>query len=89
MQVLPKSAGRALARVLVMLLGVYLVMCGYLYFKQHEFIFLPDKKVENTPKDFGCAYEELTIASQGKQMQAWRLNANPANGSKVCGRSLL
>jgi pimeloyl-ACP methyl ester carboxylesterase len=89
MQILPKSGGKALARILVVLVGVYVVLCVYLYFKQHEFIFLPDKKVENTPKDYGCAFEEQTIESQGKKMQAWRLPANPESVAKTGGRSLL
>lgn len=89
MQPLPGSGGRALARVLIVLLGSYLALCVYLYARQDRFIFLPIRAVENTPKDFGCEYSESTLVSEGRKIQVWRLPAQSENVAKVGGRSLL
>jgi len=89
MQLLPTSGGRALARVLIVFLGVYLALCIYLYAQQERFIFLPIRAVENTPRDFGCEYSESVLYSQGKKIIAWHLPGNPQTAPKVGGRSLL
>lgn len=42
--------------------ALYLGACAYFYFCQRQFLFNPDLVVTATPKEFGCAFEEVKIS---------------------------
>src|SRR3954465_9247358 len=67
---------RVLKFVLIPVVGIYLLLCVGLYLHQTKFIFIPQREVENTPRDFGCAFEDVQFAVDGKQLRGWWLANN-------------
>src|SRR4051812_20882620 len=53
--------------------SIYLLLCVALYLHQSKFIFIPQREVEFTPRDFGCEFEDIQFASaDGKsQLHGW------------------
>jgi uncharacterized protein len=62
--------------------GVYVVLCGYLYFKQGSFVFHPDRDMGATPKQLRLAFENLTLTTaDGVKIGAWYIPADQAAGT--------
>src|SRR4051794_22256275 len=75
---------RVLKFVLIPVVGIYLLLCVGLYLHQTKFIFIPQREVENTPRDFGCAFEDVQFAAvDGKQLRGWWLAANDSNADSA------
>ena len=66
-------------RVFTVLVAAYVFACGFLFFRQEQMIYVPQREVENTPRDFGCGYGEFTISAdaRGKMLSGWWLPAGP------------
>lgn len=80
MRLLPhrSQASRSAIRIFSFAFGLYLALCFYLYVRQTYFIFIPQRQVESTPKDFGCDFAETDLSSDGSKLQAWKLPAQSA-----------
>src|SRR3954471_18428352 len=64
---------RLLKKTLVVVAGVYALLCVLLYFEQSKFIFVPQREVQFTPKDFGCEFSEIDFGPSG-QLHGWWLS---------------
>jgi pimeloyl-ACP methyl ester carboxylesterase len=62
---------RILKWTVVPIASVYLLLCVGLYLHQSKFIFIPQREVEFTPRDFGCSFEEVRFESGGKVLHGW------------------
>ncbi|HUR36390.1 MAG TPA: alpha/beta hydrolase [Terriglobales bacterium] len=68
-----------LKRILVYLAsiggGVYIILSIYLYFYQTDFIFLPQRTIISTPKDYKCSFSDVRIplAEGGGTLHGWWL----------------
>ena len=69
--------------------GVYLVLSFYLYARQTDFIFFPQREIVSTPMDDGCAYEDVRISVNGGNLHGWWLPAPADARSPMAGRTLL
>ncbi|MCU1285304.1 MAG: phospholipase, partial [Acidobacteriales bacterium] len=69
---------RILKFALISIATIYLLLCVALYLHQTKFIFIPQREVENTPRDFGCDFEDVQFpATDGKsQLHGWWLPNN-------------
>jgi hypothetical protein len=76
-------------RLVLLLAGIYLLLCIALYFHQTKFIFVPQRKVEFTPRDYGCKFDDVQFQSGGKTLHGWRLPADDSIATQVGGRTLL
>jgi len=52
-----------LFRILAIIFGLYIILCGLLYFFQEKFIFFPQKLHKNYQFEFGQKFDELNIKS--------------------------
>ena len=52
---------KGLLRILKIIIGIYIVLCGLLYFYQEKLIFFPQKLDKNYQFQFGQKFEELNI----------------------------
>ncbi|MEN6384837.1 MAG: alpha/beta hydrolase [Phycisphaerales bacterium] len=60
-------------------LGVYLILCLLLYFKQSSFTFYPTKDVLETPQDINLEYEDIQLKTSDKlTLSAWYIPADNA-----------
>lgn len=96
MNFLPESGAKAFKRLVVLLASVYLGACAFLYVRQTHIIFVPQREVEFTPKEFGCEFDELHIGpstavqeveagNEPMLLDAWYLPASgpaQANGKR-------
>jgi len=92
MKVLPASNDRKRipVRLLKLLVGLYLLACVYLYFRQAHLIFLPTTEIESTPDAYGCKYEEVTISGEGYSLYGWYLQAYDAEAARQAfGKTLI
>src|SRR5437899_10558891 len=71
---------RILKWTVVPIASVYLLLCLVIYLHQSKFIFIPQREVEFTPRDFGCDFEDVRFESGGKQLHGWWIPAD-AQGS--------
>src|SRR3954470_2720714 len=78
-----------LKRALLVIVGVYLVLCVALYFEQSKFIFVPQREVQFTPKDFGCEFSDVAISEHGYTLRGWWLAADPRASSQMGSRTLI
>jgi pimeloyl-ACP methyl ester carboxylesterase len=62
---------RILKWTVIPIAGIYLLLCLVLYLHQSKFIFVPQRVVEFTPRDFGCAFEDVRFESGGKTLRGW------------------
>lgn len=53
-----------LVLIIAGLFVVYIGLCFYLYFKQDDYIFFPEKTITATPRTFGMKYEENFIKTE-------------------------
>lgn len=66
--------------LIFVLLTLLLVLNGWLYVQQPAMIFFPYAALESTPRDWGFAYEEVTLeASDGVRLHGWYI---PCTGSR-------
>lgn len=56
---------------------VYALASLRLFLTQHKKIFLVPKVGKTTPMDWGLDYDDLTLTSQGKKLQAWWIPGKP------------
>ena len=65
---MPSPLKRLLISLGTIVGGVYMVLAVYLYARQTDFIFFPQREVISTPKDDGCAYSDVRIPVSGQQL---------------------
>jgi len=58
---------KTLLTILLVILGLYIVLCGLLYFFQEKFIFFPQKLDKNYRFEFGQRCEEVYIPTNDNQ----------------------
>lgn len=80
---------QSLKRVLLALIGVYVVVCVALYFEQSRFIFFPQREVLDTPKEFGCDYQDVTFGGVVDLLHGWWLPADPKLSPQMGSRTLI
>src|SRR5437588_12660066 len=71
----------SLKRIFIALLLVYAIACAGLYFAQAHFIFFPEREITETPRDFGCSFEDVAIPEGRHTLRGWWLPGN--NGKTV------
>ncbi len=80
---------KILKSALLALIGAYIVLCVGLYFEQSRFIFVPQREVLHTPKEYGCDYQAITIGGEGETLRGWWLSADPRLSSQLGSRTLI
>lgn len=77
MKIFPESGAKALKRLLLLLASVYLGACAFLYVRQTHIIFVPQREVEFTPKEFGCAFTDVRIlvGAGAERLAGWNIPA--------------
>lgn len=72
---------RRLLKILKIVVGLYVVLCGLLYFFQEKLIFFPQKLDKNYKFEFGQKFEELNIKSNdGKLINGLLFKADSSKG---------
>lgn len=72
---------KRLLQILKIILGLYVVLCGLLYFFQEKLIFFPQKLDKNYQFQFGQKFEELNIkATDGKLLNGLLFKAESSKG---------
>jgi fermentation-respiration switch protein FrsA (DUF1100 family) len=69
--------------------SIYLLLCLVIYLHQSKFIFIPQRVVEFTPRDFGCDFEDVGFESGGKALHGWWIPADAQASALVNGDSLI
>jgi len=73
---------RTLRDVLIIVAGVYAVLCTVLYFMQAGLVFHPDPEIETTPEQIHLAFEDVTLtAGDGVRAHGWYIQAEQAVGT--------
>lgn len=80
---------RALLGPVVVAVGVYAVLCVYLYSVQTQFIFFPSRTIEFTPAVGGCSYEDVAVAVEGQKLHGWWLPAPADAKPPFAGKTLV
>lgn len=82
---------RALLGPVVVAVGVYAVLCVYLYSVQTQFIFFPSRVIEFTPAVGGCSYEDVTlpVPGEGQELHGWWLAAPADAKPPFVGKTLV
>jgi fermentation-respiration switch protein FrsA (DUF1100 family) len=68
-------------------IGLFFLLCSVvilliLYFNQDRMVYFPDKKIEQTPKDIGLAYEEIYLKTKdGTDITGWYIPAINEKGT--------
>lgn len=64
--------------------AVYLGMCAFLYLKQDEYIFFPERKITSTPLSYGVPFEECTVVTSDEvSVVCWIIPADHPKGAVV------
>ena len=72
---------KILLRILKIVLGLYIVLCGLLYLFQENLIFFPQKLDKNYKFQFGQKFEEINInANDGKKINGLLFRADSSTG---------
>ena len=72
---------KRLLQILKIIIGLYIVLCGLLYFFQEKLIFFPQKLDKNYQFQFGQKFEELNIkATDGKLLNGLLFKAESSKG---------
>lgn len=77
---------RALLRtardIVVIVLGVYGVLCAVLYFIQSGLVYYPQREIDATPDQLHLPFDDLMLAtSDGLKISAWFIPAKDARGT--------
>ena len=80
---------KILKRIFLAAVVVYLAACVALYFEQARFIFVPQREVQFTPKDFGCDFQDILIGGHEETLHGWWLSADPRLSSQTGSRTLI
>ena len=73
---------RMLSSVVVVLAASYVGICLYVFFTQARMVYYPSAEVYATPKQFGLAFEDLTLpCPSGGEINAWFVPAARARGT--------
>lgn len=80
---------RVLKRIFFAAVAIYVALCVALYFEQSRFIFVPEREVRFTPKDFGCDFHEVLIGGREDTLHGWWLSADPRTSSQNGSRTLI
>ncbi len=58
--------------IVLLLLSLYGMVCGYMYYYQEKMIFQGTREIKQTPTDFGLDYIDLTLTTSDKvKINAW------------------
>jgi pimeloyl-ACP methyl ester carboxylesterase len=77
----PETMKKILLRTLKIALGLYIILCGLLYFFQEKLIFYPQKLEKNFKFEFGQKFEEITInTTDNKKINGLLFTADTSNG---------
>jgi uncharacterized protein len=79
----------SLKRILLALLGFYVLLCIALYFEQSRLIFFPEREVLDTPKHYGCDFQDVQFGGIDGQLQGWWLSAEPRLSVRMGSRTLI
>lgn len=72
---------KTLLYITKIIIGLYIVLCGLLYFFQEKLIFFPQKLDKNYQFQFSQKFEELNIkATDGKVLNGLLFKADSSNG---------
>ncbi len=72
---------KRLLKTLIIVFGLYIVLCGLLYFSQEKLIFFPQHLDKNYTFEFGQEFEELNIkASDGKLLNGILFKTDNSKG---------
>jgi alpha-beta hydrolase superfamily lysophospholipase len=72
---------KKLLKILKIVIGLYIVLCGLLYFFQEKLIFFPQKLDKNYKFEFGHKFEELNIKlTDGKLINGLLFKADSSKG---------
>ena len=72
---------KGLLKLLKILVGLYIILCGILYFFQEKLIFFPQHLDKNYKFEFGQKFEELNIkATDGKLINGLLFKADSSKG---------
>jgi fermentation-respiration switch protein FrsA (DUF1100 family) len=78
---LPRIVKRMFLLVIVSLAIGYLLLIAYVYVKQGEMLYYPEKKIDATPYDIGLDFQDLTLRTKdGVDISAWYIPAEDARG---------
>ena len=68
-------------KILKIIIGLYIILCGLLYFFQEKLIFFPQKLDKNYKFEFGQKFEELNIkAKDGKVLNGLLFKSENSKG---------
>jgi hypothetical protein len=69
---------RMIATPLIIIAGVYIVICAYVYFFQNRFIYYPTRDIEVTPDLAGMPYEDVFLdVSPADRINGWYIPGRP------------
>ncbi len=72
---------KTLFRILIVIIGLYIALCGILYFSQEKLIFFPEHLDKNYKFEFDQKFEELNIKStDGKYLNGLLFKADSSKG---------
>ena len=72
---------RILFKALILIAGLYILLCGLLYFFQEKLIFFPQKLEKDHRFSFGQTFEEISIrTADGKLLNAIMFKADSSKG---------
>ncbi|MBI2682992.1 MAG: hypothetical protein HYX26_07230, partial [Acidobacteriales bacterium] len=57
----PGESKQVALRLGASLVFIYVSLCAFLYVQQRHFVFVPSREIEATPRDSGCAYDDVRI----------------------------
>lgn len=75
------SMKKQILKIIAILISIYMLMCGFLYFSQEKLIFFPQYLDKNYKFEFGQKLEELNIkATDGKLINGLLFKAENSKG---------
>ncbi len=77
-----RRLSKALLRWGIIVLGVYLAFCVFVYYYQPRLLYFPTLDIDDTPDKNGLAFEDLWLTtSDGLRLNAWYVGADNAVGT--------
>lgn len=79
-----KTAVKMLIYLILIIIGIYVAIAGYLYFNQRNLIFIPMKELAITPADLRIPFEEVSISIDDiTTVHGWYMPGNDTSDKKV------